>query len=140
MTAQFYANMEVIRAYHEADDTIRYCPAWSTGNKSRHLAKGKHKLSALEIAQGIKRKPKYLTRFCQICRGFSHRTIGCWLQEINKEPRPQSWKGKLGQEIIEAAEEAAVEEAMRISEDPLPVGAGDWQGCEGNGDEEGTAD
>jgi hypothetical protein len=40
----------------------------------------------------------------------------------------------------EAAEEAVIEEAMRISADPLPVGAGDWQGCEGNGDEEGTAD
>ncbi len=42
--------------------------------------------------------------------------------------------------MIEAAEEAAVEEAMRILADPLPVGAGDWQGCEGNGDEEGTTD
>ena len=39
-----------------------------------------------------------------------------------------------------AAEQAAVEEAMSISADPLPVGPGNWQGCEGNGDEEGTAD
>ena len=87
----------------------------------------------------MKRKPKYLTRFCQIYRGFSDQTIDCWLQEKNKEHCPQAWKGQLAQEIIEAAEEAAVEEAMRISADPLPVGAGDWQGCEGNGDEEGTA-
>ncbi len=44
--------------------------------------------------------------------------------------------------MIEAAEEAAVEEAMRIFADPLPaIGAGNWQGlCEGNGDDEGTAD
>ena len=55
-------------------------------------------------------------------------------------PYPRHGKGRLKQEIIEAAKEAAVEEAMRISADPLPVGAGDWQGCEGNGDEEGTAD
>ena len=42
----------------------------------------------------------------------------------------------------EALEEAEVEVAMRISADPLPVGAGDWQGwCDGNGaKEEGTAD
>ena len=132
--------MEVIWADHEADDTICYCPAWSAANKPGHPAKGKRKLSALETAQGMKRKPKYLTKFCQICRGFSHRTIDCWLQEKNKEHRPQAWKGQLAQEMIEAAEEAAVEEAMRISADPLPVGAGDWQGCEGNGDEEGTAD
>ena len=74
------------------------------------------------IAQGIKRKPKYLTRFCQICRGFSHQTINCWLQEKNKEHRPKAWKGQIAQEIIEAAEEVAVEEAMKISTDPLPFG------------------
>jgi uncharacterized phage protein gp47/JayE len=133
--------MEVIRDDHEADDTIRYCPAWSVTNKPGRPAKGKRKLSALEIAQGMKRKPKYLTKFCQICRGFSHRTTDCWLQEKNKEHRPQAWtKGRLAQELIDAAEEAAVEEAMRISADPLPVGAGDWQGCEGNGEDEGIAD
>ena len=81
-----------------------------------------------------------MTRFCQICRGFSHRTINCWLQEKNKEHRPKAWKGQVAQEIIEAAaEEAAVKEARRISADPLPVGPGDWQGCEGSGDKEGTA-
>ena len=140
VTPVCFANMEVIRADIEADDTIRYCPAWSAANKSGRLAKSKRKQSAIEIAQGMKRKPKYLTRFCKNFRGFSHRTIDCWLQEKNKEHRPQAWKGQLAQEIIEAAEEAVVEEGMRISADPLPIGAGDWQGCEGNGDEEGTAD
>jgi hypothetical protein len=142
VSAQCSTNMEVIRDDHEADDTIRYCPAWSATNKPGRPAKGKRKLSALEIAQGMKRKPKYLTTFCQICRGFSHRTTDCWLQEKNKEHRPQAWtKDRLAQELIDAAEEAAVEEAMRISADPLPVGAGDdWQGCEGNGEDEGIAD
>jgi len=118
VTAECYANMEVIRADNEAVDTIHYCPAWSVPNKSGRPAKSKCKLSALEIAQGIKRKPKYLTRFCQICRGFRHRTINCWLQEKNKEHRPKAWKGQLAQEIIKAAEEAAVEEAMTILADP----------------------
>ncbi len=77
VTAECYANMEVVRADYEADDTICYCPAWSAPNKAERPPKGKRKLSALEIAQGNKRKPKHLTRFCQICRGFSHRTIDC---------------------------------------------------------------
>ena len=38
--------------------------------------------------------------------------------------------------LLEAVEEAAVEVARRISADPLPVEAGDWQGCDGNGDKE----
>jgi hypothetical protein len=50
----------VIRDDHDADDNIRYCPAWSTANKPGRPAKGKRKLSALETAQGMKRKPKYL--------------------------------------------------------------------------------
>ena len=107
----------------------------------RHALSAYGKEPALETAQGMKRKPKYLTRFCQICRGFSHRTIDCWLQEKNKQHRPQAWKGQLAQEMNEALEEAEVEVARRISADPLPVGAGDWQGwCDGNEDEEGTAD
>jgi hypothetical protein len=40
----------------------------------------------------------------------------------------------------EELEDAEVEEARRILADPLPVEAGDWQGCDGNGDKEGTAD
>jgi hypothetical protein len=53
VNAECDANMEVIRADFEADDTIRYCPAWSTPSKSGRPAKGKRKLSAIEIAQGI---------------------------------------------------------------------------------------
>ncbi len=142
VTAECYANMEVVRADYEADDTIRYCPAWNAPNKAGCPPKGKRKLSALEIAQGNKRKPKHLTRFCQICRGFSHQTIDCWHQEKNKEHRPKAWKGKHAQENIEAAVEAAVEEAMRISVDPLPIGPGNGQGGEANGEEEmeGAAD
>ncbi len=56
VSAQCFANMEVIRDDHETDDTIRYCPAWSATNKPGRPTKGKRKLSALEIAQGMKRK------------------------------------------------------------------------------------
>ena len=105
-----------IRADYEPDDINCYCPAWSAPNKAGHLTKGKRRLSTLEIAQGNKRKPKQLTRFCQICRGFSHRTIDCWLQEKNKEHRPQAWKGQLAQEMNEALEEAEVEVARRLGQ------------------------
>jgi hypothetical protein len=46
------------------------------------------------------------------------------------------------QENIEAAVEVAVEEAMRISVDPLPIGPGNWQSGKANGEEEmeGVAD
>jgi len=56
--------MEVIRADYKADDFMHYCPSWSAPKKPGHPSKGKRKLSAIEIAQGKKKKPKPLTRFC----------------------------------------------------------------------------
>ena len=64
---------------------------------------------------------------------------GIWFQEKNKEHRPKAWKGlplawdifkAAEQDIFDAAEEAEVEEAMSLSANPLPIGAGDYQGCE----------
>ena len=108
VTSQCYTNMEVSRADYEADDFMRYCPSWSAPNKAGCPSKGKRKLSALEISQGKKKKPKPLMRFCQICRGFSHQTIDCWHQEKNRQHRPKAW----------TTEQAAIEEAMIISADP----------------------
>ena len=120
-------NMEVIRDTYEADDSIRYCPSWSAPNKAGHPSKGKRKLSALEKAQGKKKKMKPLTRFCQICRGFSHQTIDCWHQEKNRQHRPKAW----------TTERAAIEEAMILSADPLPIWPGQQRQRSEDLDEEG---
>jgi hypothetical protein len=112
VSAECHANMEVVRADYEPDDTNHYCPAWSAPNKAGRPQKGKRRLSALEIAQGKKRKPKELTRFYQICRRFSHQTTDCWRQEKNKEHRPKSWKWK-DEHTVNL--KVAVEEAMRVS-------------------------
>jgi hypothetical protein len=109
--AQFYTNMEVIRETYKADDSMRYCPSWSAPNKAGHPSKGKRKRSALKKAQGKKKKMKPLTRFCQICRGFSHRTIDCWHQERNRKHSTKEW----------IAKRAAIEEALIISADPVPI-------------------
>ena len=69
-----------------------------------------------------KKKPKPLTRFCQISRGFSHQTIDCWYQEKNRQHRPKAWM----------MERAAIEEAMIISADPLPI----WPGQQRQGSED----
>jgi len=103
VTLQCYMNMEVIRANYEADDFMRYCPSWSTPNKAGRQSKGKRKLSALQISQGKMKNPKPLTRFCQICRGFSHQTIDCWHQKKNRKHRPKAW----------TTEQAAIEEGSK---------------------------
>ena len=114
VTSISYTNMEVIKADYQADDFMCYCPRWSAPKKPGRPSKGKRKLSSLEIAQGKKKKKKPLTRFCQICRGFSHQTIDCWYQEKNWHHRPKTWM----------MEQAAIEDTMIKSADPLPIWAG----------------
>jgi hypothetical protein len=118
--------MEVIRDTYKADDSMRYCPSWSAPNKAGRPSKGKRKLSALEQAQGKKKKPKPLTIFCQICRGFSHQTINCWHQERNRMHRTNEW----------IAKRAAIEEALIMSADLWP--GFQTQESEDNVDEEGS--
>ena len=113
----------------QADDSMRYCPSWSAPNKAERPSKGKRKLSALEKLQGKKKKTKPLTRFCQIFRGFSHRTIDCWHQERNRPHRTKEW----------IAKQAAIEEAMIISADPVPIWPGfQTQESKEDVDEEGS--
>ncbi len=84
-----YANMEVIRAEYEPDERNRYCPAWSAPNKAGRPPKGKRRISVLEQAMGKRSKTRPLTTFCQLCLKYSHCTVDCWVQEKNKEHRPQ---------------------------------------------------
>jgi hypothetical protein len=129
--AQFYTNMDVIRDTYKADDSMRYCPSWSAPNKAGRPSKGKRKLSALEKAQGKKKKPKPLTRFCQICRGFSHQTIDCWHQERNSMHRTKEWTEK----------RAAIEEALIVSADPVILWPGfQTQESKEDVDEEGSGE
>ena len=129
--AQFYTNMDVIRDTYKADDSMRYCPSWSAPNKAGRPSKGKRMLSVLEKAQGKKKKPKPLTRFCQICRGFSHQTIDCWHQERNSMHRTKEWTEK----------RAAIEEALIVSADPVILWPGfQTQESEEDVDEEGSGE
>ncbi len=93
VTPECFANMEVIRANYKADDTVRYCPAWSTANKPGRPAKGKRKLSALKTAQGMKRKPKHLKRFCQICKGIQSPNDRLFASGEKQRAPPPSMEG-----------------------------------------------
>ena len=125
-------NMEVIRADHEANDFMHYCPSWSTPNKAGHPSKGKQKLSAIEISQGKKKKPKPLTRFCQICRGFSHQTIDYWHQEKNRKHCPKAWTTE--QVAIEEGSEEEVDK--EVGEEDMDEDGGEEDVDKGT--EEGT--
>ncbi len=64
VSAECFANMEVVRAEFQPDERNRYCPAWwSAPNKAGCLPTGKHRKSVLEQAKGKRSKTRPLTRF-----------------------------------------------------------------------------
>jgi hypothetical protein len=75
--AECFTNMEVVRAEFQTDKRNRYCTAWSAPNKAGRLPKGKFRKSVLEQAKGKRSKVRPLTRFCQLCLQYSHRTVDC---------------------------------------------------------------
>jgi hypothetical protein len=128
--AECFANMELIRAEFQPDDKNCYCPAWSAPSKAGHPAKNKCRKSILEQAKGKRSKARPLTRFCQLCWKYNHRTIDCWVQDKNKEHRPKNWKPTCKEEAnndLTYIEAAIVEDTLRRTAKGLPLGPGVWQ-------------
>ncbi len=127
--AECFANLEVVRAEFQLDERNRYCPAWSAPNKAGCLPKDKCRKSVLEQAKGKRGKARPLTRFCQLCLQYSHCTVDCWVQEKNKEHRPQNWKDtcKEANNDLRAIEAALVDDTLRRTAETLPLAPGHWQ-------------
>ncbi len=126
---EHFANMEVVRVEFQPDERNRYCPVWSAPNKAGHLPKGKHRISILEQATGKRSKPRPLTRFCQLCLQYSHRTVDCWVQEKNKGHHPLNWKDahEEANNDLTAIKAALVDDTLRRTADTLPFAPGHWQ-------------
>jgi hypothetical protein len=140
VSAECFANMEVVRAEFQPDERNSYCPALSAPNKAGRPPKGKRRKFVLEQAMGKRSKPRPLTRFCQLCLQYSHRTVDCWVLEKNKEHRPLNWKDTCEEANNDSMtiKVALVDDTLRRTADTLPLAPGHWQN-----DivvEEGTAD
>jgi hypothetical protein len=127
--AECFANMEVVRAEFQPDERNRYCPAWSAPNKAGCLPKGKHRKSILEQAMGKRSKARPLTRICQLCLQYSHRTVDCWVQEENKKhhPRNRKYTCKEANNDSKAIKAVLVDDTLRRTADTLPLAPGHWQ-------------
>ncbi len=83
----------------------------------------------MEQATGKRSKARPLTRFCQLCLKYSHRTVDCWVQEKNKEHHPLKWKDthKEANNDSTAIKAAMVDDILRRTADTLPLAPGHWQ-------------
>jgi len=78
--AECHVSMETICEDVQPNDKIMYCPSWSAPNKAGRLKKNERRKTVLEKAGATKvtRKPKLMTKFCQLCHKSSHLTNDCW--------------------------------------------------------------
>jgi hypothetical protein len=140
VSAECFANMEVVLVEFQPDGRNRYCPAWSAPNKAGRPPKGKNRKSVLGQATGKRSKARPLTRFCQLCLQYSHHTVDCWMQEKNKEHHPWNWKDtpEEANNDLMAIKVALMDDTLRRTADTLPLAPGHWQndivGDEGKAD------
>ena len=95
-----------------------------------HPAKNKCRKSVLEQAKGKRSKARPLTRFCQLCWKYNHRTIDCWVQDKNKKHHPKNWKPTHEEEAnndLTSIKAVIVEDTLRRTAKGLPLGPGVWQ-------------
>ena len=92
--AECNVSMETIREDGRPNDNIMYCLSWSAPNKAGWPKLNEQRKSGLENAGVTKvtKKPKLMTRFCQVCHKSSHVVNNCWELEKNAGVCPEEWK------------------------------------------------
>jgi hypothetical protein len=92
-----HVSMETICEDGQMNDKIMYCPSWSAPNKAGRPKKNERRKTVLEKAgiTKVTKKPKLMTKFCQLCHKSSHLTNDCWELEKNEDKHPEEWKSSL---------------------------------------------
>jgi hypothetical protein len=79
-------SFNALKKVSQADDTVRYCPDWSTANKSGRRKNSEKQLSVSERMQldsGKKKRKRRVKLYCAICHKFNHNTADCFKNPIN---------------------------------------------------------
>jgi hypothetical protein len=78
--AECHVSIETMCEDGQPNNKIMYCPSWSALYKAGRLKKNERRKTVLEKAGATKvtRKPKLMTKFCQLCHKSSHLTNDCW--------------------------------------------------------------
>jgi hypothetical protein len=77
--------MNAIKATSKTEDDLRYCPAWTAGNKKGWPWKNIHQKSVLDLIEELfNNKRKWRRKmFCNICQKFIHTTADYFKNPAN---------------------------------------------------------
>jgi hypothetical protein len=70
----------------QRDNTVRYCPDWSTANKSGRRKNSEKQLSVsvrIELDSAKKKRKRRVKLYCTICHKFNHNTADCFKNPLN---------------------------------------------------------
>ena len=80
-------SLKTLKTMSNADDMLRYCPAWMAPKKAgRPKANVREKSLNDLIKESAKKKRNRRTKmFCKICEKFNHNTVDCYNNPANKK-------------------------------------------------------
>ncbi len=78
--------MNAIKATSNPEDDLRYCPAWTAGNKKGQPKKNTRQKSVVDLIEESSNKTHKWRRkmFCSICQKFNHTTEDCFKNPANQ--------------------------------------------------------
>ena len=79
-------SLNALKKWAQRDDTVRYCPDWSTANKSGRRKNSDKQLSVserMELESAKKKRKRRVKLYCAICHKFNHNTAECFKNPIN---------------------------------------------------------
>jgi hypothetical protein len=74
-------SMNAVKTTSNPEDDLRYCPAWTAGNKKGQPKKNIHQKSVIDLTEESSSKRKI---FCNICQKFNHNTADCFKNPANQ--------------------------------------------------------
>ena len=81
-------SLNMVKTSTQADDRLRYCPAWITAKKKGRPKADVREKSVMDIIEESAKKKKQSRRnnlFCNICFKHNHNTADCFQNPANKQ-------------------------------------------------------
>ena len=81
-------SLNMVKTSTQADDRLRYCPAWITAKKKGRPKADVREKSVMDIIEESAKKKKRSRRnklFCNICFKHNHNTVDCFNNTANKQ-------------------------------------------------------
>ena len=100
-------SLTTVKSNTQADDTLRYVPAWLAAKKKGRPKENVRKKSVMDLIEESAKKKKRTRRiklYCRICYKHNHNTVDCYQNPAN-EQNEQAKQQKTLENVMEESDD-----------------------------------